>query len=553
MGGNSMDTASAIFGVQSIDYTALLPVLLVAGGALAVLLADLFLSAGRKPWLSWATIGVILAALVSELALWTSRTSIPRNTFCVPGVKGAAASALSCSYSVDNFTLTLQTLVLAATVLVVLMAPRRFKVPFGEYHFLLLSSLTGALVLAAARDFITITVALETLSLPAFALVGFGRRAGGEAALKFFLMSIASTAVMLFGISLVYGATGSVFFDRVNAGLSHVSAQGGAQAQVAGVGVVLTLVGFGFKISAVPFHFWTPEVYAGAPIPVAAYLSVVSKAAGFAGLILTVEAAFRPYLHSLAILLAVLAAVTMTVGNVIALRQRSAVRLLAWSTVAQAGYVLVPLAVSKSVQVSASVAYLVLYAVMNLGAFAVVSAVFGDSAHSEDGAAAELRLPSGGELASYRGMYRQRPRAAFALAFFLLCLAGLPPGVMGLFAKVAVFKAAMTGDVAWLAVIMAVNVVIALYYYLRWAAVLFDASLFGAAQLTTTGTGTLSAAPDSAAALAPTRTVPAVAPKLAVGIAFALAVVFSFWPNPALDAAQTWPWVVSSGPAATAR
>jgi NADH-quinone oxidoreductase subunit N len=156
-------------------------------------------------------------------------------------------------------------------------------------------------------------------------------------------------------------------------------------------------------------------------------------------------------------------------------------------------------------------------------------------------------------------MYGQRPRAALALAFFLLCLAGLPPGVMGLFAKVAVFKAAMTGDVAWLAVVMAVNVVIALYYYLRWAAVLFDVSLFGAARLTTTAApattpaGTLGATPDSAAALSPTRTLPTLAPKLAVGIAFALAVVFSFWPNPALDAVSTWPWVVSSGPVAAAR
>jgi NADH-quinone oxidoreductase subunit N len=542
---------SVIFGVQSIDYTALLPPLLTAGGALAVLLADLFLGSERKAWLAWGALGAVVAALVAEAVLWSERTKVPRNTFCVPGPKGASATALSCSYSVDNFTLTLQTLVLAATVLVVLMAPHRFKVPFGEYHFLLLSSLTGALVLVAARDFVTITVALETLSLPAFALVGFGRRAGGEAALKFFLMSIASTAVMLFGISLVYGATGSVFFDRVNAGLSHVSAAGGGQAQVAGVGVVLTLVGFGFKISAVPFHFWTPEVYAGAPIPIAAYLSVVSKAAGFAGLILAVELAFRPYLHSVGILLAVLAAVTMTVGNVIALRQRSAVRLLAWSTVAQAGYVLVPLAVSRSLQVSASVAYLVLYAVMNLGAFGVVSAVFG----SRD--AAGSSLTSGGELAAYRGMFRQRPRAALALGFFLLCLAGLPPGVMGLFAKVAVFKAAMTGDVAWLAVVMAVNVVIALYYYLRWAAVLFDVSLFGAARLTAASgsivPGAVTATPDSAAALAPTRTLPAAAPKLAVGIAFALAVVFSFWPNPALDATSTWPVVVGSGPVTVAR
>lgn len=539
---------STLFGVQAIDYTALLPALITAGGALAVLLTDLFLTRDRKPWLSWGALAVIVAALASELVLWVERTNgAPRNTFCLPGAKGATSAALSCSYSVDNFTLTLQTLALGATVLVVLMAPRRFKVPFGEYHFLLLSSLTGALVLVAARDFITITVALETLSLPAFALVGFGRGAGGEAALKFFLMSIASTAVMLFGISLVYGSTGSVFFDRVNAGLAHASALGGAQAQVAGVGVVLTLVGFGFKISAVPFHFWTPEVYAGAPIPIAAYLSVVSKAAGFAGLILAVELAFRPYLHAVGVLLAALAAVTMTLGNVIALRQRSAVRLLAWSTVAQAGYVLVPLAVSNSLQVSASVAYLVLYAVMNLGAFGVVSAAFGDAGSFGKAESARSQPASGGELAAYRGMFRSRPRAAIALAFFLLCLAGLPPGVMGLFAKVAVFKAAMTGDLTWLAVVMAVNVVIALYYYLRWAAVLFDVSLFGASQLTSTrraatgaATGALTAAPDSAAALAPTGALPALAPKLAVGIAFALAVVFSFWPNPALDAVGHW-------------
>jgi NADH-quinone oxidoreductase subunit N len=496
------------FGLQSIDYTALLPVLLTALGALGVLLGDLFLAEERKPWLSWATAAVLAAALAAETALWAGHTIVPRNTFCIPQDAGAPL----CSYSVDAFTLTLQTLALAATLLVVLMAPRRFEVPFGEYHFLVLSSLTGALVLVAARDFVTITVALETLSLPAFALVGFGRRAGGEAALKFFLMSIASTAVMLFGISLVYGTAGSVFFGPVDLGLAHVRELGGAQGPVAAAGVVLTLVGFGFKVSAVPFHFWTPEVYAGAPIPVAAYLSVVSKTAGFAGLILTVETAFRPYLHSVGILIAVLAAATMTVGNLVALRQRSAVRLLAWSTVAQAGYVLVPLAVSKSSQVSASVAYLVLYAVMNLGAFAVVSALFGEPA-SGVGAA----QPSGGELAAYRGLFRERPRAAVALAFFLLCLAGLPPGIMGLFAKVAVFKAAVTGDVVWLAVVTAVNVVIALYYYLRWAVLMFTA-------------------PEAATAALRPRAVPALAPRIAIGLALLLAVVFSFWPNPALDA-----------------
>jgi NADH-quinone oxidoreductase subunit N len=518
--------------IQSIDYTAILPVLIVAGGALILLVADLFLDDIDRPLLSWATAAILVAALIAQTVLWSERTAQPRQTFCLPS-PGSARLGL-CSYSVDNLSLTLQTLALGATLLVVLMAPRKFDVPFGEYHFLLLSSLAGALVLVAARDFVSATVALETLSLPAFALVGFGRRKGGEggeAALKFFLMSVASTAVMLFGISLVYGTTGSVYF----AGVQRAMAISGFHAPVFAVAAVLTLVGFGFKVSAVPFHFWTPEVYAGAPVPVAAYLSVVSKAAGFAGLILTVEIAFRTYLPSIATLIAVLAAITMSVGNLIALRQRSVVRLLAWSTVAQAGYVLVPLAVTswdgaqyatKAVinanqlgpAVAASVAYLVLYGVMNLGAFAVVSALAGPSG-------------SGGDLARYRGLYRDNPHAALPLAFFLLCLAGLPPGVMGLFAKVAVFKAAVSGDLVWLAVIMAVNVVIALFYYLRWAALLF----YGPE--TAPGAATPApAAPGVASTLAARPAALALAPRIAVVIALVLAVLFSFWPNPALDA-----------------
>jgi NADH-quinone oxidoreductase subunit N len=523
--------------IQSIDYTAILPVLIVAGGALILLVADLFLDDIDRPLLSWAAAGILVAALAAQTVLWAQRTSQPRQTFCLNGA--ASARIGLCSYSADNLSLTLQTLALAATLLVVLMAPRKYDVPFGEYHFLLLSSLTGALVLVAARDFVSVTVALETLSLPAFALVGLGRRAGGEAALKFFLMSVASTAIMLFGISLVYGTTGSVYF----AGIQRAMAATGFHAPVFAVAAVLTLVGFGFKISAVPFHFWTPEVYAGAPVPVAAYLSVVSKAAGFAGLILTVEIAFRSYLPSVATLIAVLAAVTMTVGNVIALRQRSAVRLLAWSTVAQAGYVLVPLAVTswdgapystKAIvsanglgpAVGASVAYLVLYTVMNLGAFGVVSTLATDG--------------SGGQLSRYRGLYRDNPQLALPMAFFLLCLAGLPPGVMGLFAKVAVFKAAVSGDLVWLAAIMAVNVVIALYYYLRWAAVMFAGPAEGGRPETAAALGGVvgsGAEGGGASAGSVIRPIPLpIAPRLAVAIALVLAVVFSFWPNPALDA-----------------
>jgi NADH-quinone oxidoreductase subunit N len=512
---------------QSIDYAAILPVLVVALGALLVLLADLFIDESRKPDLAWLTAGVVAIGLFAELGLWIGGVANkPRLTFCTTSHH---ANVLGCSYSADSFSLTIQTLLLAGTLLTVLMAPRRFKVPFGEYHFLILCSLTGALVMAAARDFITMTVALETLSLPAYALVGFGRRqtsqgrsdrtGGAEAALKFFLMSVASTAVMLFGISLVYGATGSVYFADIQAVL-HLS---GYHASILTTGMVLTLAGFAFKVSAVPFHFWTPEVYAGAPVPVAAYLSVVSKTAGFAGLILTLEIAFRTEIHNLGTLIAILAAVTMTVGNVVALRQRSAVRLLAWSTIGQAGYVLVPLAVTKwngadlsrvpvgaagdlGPAVTASVAYLVFYAAMNLGAFGVVSALGGS-------------LPGGGELADYRSLSSRQPRAAWPLGLFLLCLAGLPPGLMGLFAKVAVFRAVISGGLTWLAVIMAVNVVIALFYYLRWAAVLFAPT--GSADATTPD-----AAPHHSAL---SRSVP-LGPRLAVGLAFVVTVFFSVYP-----------------------
>ena len=524
---------------QSIDYAAVMPVLIVALGALGVLLTDLFTREERKGDLAWLTVAVVLIGLFAELGLWIGGAATkPRLTFCL---SSQHSTVLNCSYSADSFTLTIQTLLLAGTLLTVLMAPRRFNVPFGEYHFLILCSLTGALVMAAARDFITMTVALETLSLPAYALVGFGKRrsgevSGAEAALKFFLMSVASTAIMLFGISLVYGVTGSVYFVRIEAVLGLT----GYHASILTTGMVLTLAGFAFKISAVPFHFWTPEVYSGAPEPVAAYLSVVSKTAGFAGLILTLEIAFRTEMHNLGTLIAILAAVTMTLGNLVALRQRSAVRLLAWSTVAQAGYVLVPLAVTRwngtdlsgqsviragdlGPAVAASVAYLVFYAAMNLGAFGVVSALGGT-------------LPGGGELADYRSLSSRQPRAAWPLGLFLLCLAGLPPGLMGLFAKVAVFRAVISGGLTWLAVIMAVNVVIALFYYLRWAGALFAPAVPAAPTAPAvvpagaSATGEAEAAVPHRSPLA--RSVP-LGPRLAVGLALVVTIFFSLYPAPA--------------------
>ncbi|MBC6457742.1 NADH-quinone oxidoreductase subunit N [Actinomadura sp. HBU206391] len=446
--------------IQGIDYAAIAPVLIVAVTAVALLLADSFDVPRRLLGLGCA--GALLAGLVAVIALAFGRQ---RATFCLPsGLRGDGPP--SCSYVADDFALLFQVIVLGAAVIVVLLSFDEItasKLPAGEYYFLLLCSLVGALTLVAARDLVLLIVALETLTLPVFALVALRRYDGAasEAALKLFLISVISAAVMLFGISLVYGVTGAMHLDRVAVALARTPAD---LKPVAAVGVVMVIAGFAFKVAAVPFHFWAPDVYQGSPLPVAALLSVVSKAGGFAGLVITVAIGFPSYGYVWGPLIAVMAAVTMTVGNFVALRQRHAVRLLAWSSVAQSGYMLAPLAVGSRRlpdAVAATAAYVALYAVMNIGAFAVVAAV--------------ARRHARNLLTDYRGLARANPATAAALAFFLICLAGLPPGVMGLFAKIVVFRATVAGDVVWLAVVMAINTVIGLYYYLAWAVRLFAA------------------------------------------------------------------------------
>ncbi|MBD0738556.1 NADH-quinone oxidoreductase subunit N [Streptomyces sp. CBMA29] len=459
--------------VQSVDWTALAPAAIPAVLALVVLVADLFLPKARKELLAWITVAGLALAALALIPLRAGRHA----TFCVTVVHPGAetgppalpAGGGGCSYAADHFTLVVQALVLGGALLTALLSVNtQDDIPAGEYWFLLLASASGAALLPASRDLATLIVALEVATLPAFALVGLrrGDKLSSEAALKFFLSSVTATAVSLLGISFVYAATGTMHLAAVADGLTHAPAQ---LVTVAKVGAALTLVGFAFKLAAAPFHFWVPDTYAGAPLPVAAYLSVVGKAAGFSGLILASVIAFKPYHDVWGPAFGVLAALTMTVGNVGALRQRpdverGAVRLLAWSSIGQAGYLLVPLAAASSAadpahEIGTTVAYALMYAVVNLGAFAVAALV--------------SRTAPQGRLSDYRGLYATRPLAALALGFFLLCLAGLPPGVIGLFAKVAVFSSAVGAQHGWLAVIMAVNVVIALVYYLRWTALLF--------------------------------------------------------------------------------
>ncbi|MFD3869716.1 NADH-quinone oxidoreductase subunit N [Streptomyces sp. NPDC058623] len=445
--------------VQSVDWLAITPVVVPAAVALLVLVADLFLPEGRKPLLGWISVAGLAAATASLLPLRAG----DRTTFCLTDAPTA------CSYTADHFALVVQFLVLAGALVTALMsvtAVRETRMPAGEYWFLLLSSAAGAALLPAARDLATLIVALEVASLPAFALVGMrrGDRLSSEAALKFFLSSVTATAVSLLGVAFVYAATGSLHLERVADRLEDVPAQFDTLAMA---GVALTLVGFAFKTAAVPFHFWVPDTYVGAPLPIAGYLSVIGKAVGFTGLILVTVIAFPAYSDIWGPALAILAALTMTLGNAAALRQsvdrpHSAVRLLAWSSVGQAGYLLVPIAAaaySERDQIGSTVAYALMYGAVNLGAFAVAALV--------------ARTKPLHRIADYRGLWAERPFAALALAFFLLCLAGLPPGIIGLFAKVTVFRSAVDAGLGWLAVVMAANVVVALYYYLRWTALLF--------------------------------------------------------------------------------
>jgi NADH-quinone oxidoreductase subunit N len=487
---------------QHVNLVALLPVLIIAGAALLVLVADLFWAPAQR-WLAvpLSLVGV-LAALVSAIAL---AGPTPRTTFCLtPG---------ACSYDEDRFAVAFQVIVLASTIVVLLLGRHELadsRLPAGEYHFLLLASVVGALTMAASRDLLSLLVSLEVVSLPAFVLVGLRRddARSAEAALKFFLISVIATAVTLMGMSLVYGVTGSLQLDQIAAALAQPS----SRQPVTSAAIVLTLAGFAFKVSAVPFHAWVPDTYQGAPVPVAAFLSVVSKTAGFAGLVLLLLVGFRPYADVWGPIVAALAVLTMTAGNLVALRQRHAVRLLAWSSVAQAGYILVPLGVAashygRSVTLdqaeSALLAYLAIYAAMNLGAFGCVIA-------------AGRRSP-GQLLGDYRGLASRQPLLAVALAFFLAALAGLPPAVAGLFAKLTVFRAVIDGHLPWLAAVMAVNTVIALYYYAAWAFALFG--------------------PTSLEPAVPTRTIPSFV-TAAIGVTAAVTIALSVYPEWVLRAAD---------------
>jgi NADH-quinone oxidoreductase subunit N len=436
--------AASGFTAPNLDYHALAPDIILTGVVVAILLADLVIGETRKVLVTnLAGIGV-LAALIPVITL---------------AVDGADRSMFGGAYVVDNFALLLKATFLIAGYVVLLMSTNYIAdgdYYEGEYSFLLLSSLLGMTVMASSRDLITIFVALELLSIPAYMLAGWRKRdvKSNEAMLKYYLLGVLASAVMLYGMSLVFGATGTTVLDAIRENLPAED-----PAAIVSVGIFFIIVGFAFKISAVPFHFWAPDTYEGAPTPVTAFLSVASKTAGFVALFQLVFIGFLGQEEVWGPLFWVLAALTMTVGNLIALRQTNIVRMLAYSSVAQAGYMLVPFAVAGDSEKAlhsaqtATIVYLLIYAAMNLGAFAVVIAL--------------ARKTRSGEISSYGGMLGYAPGLTVLMTIFLFSLAGIPP-LGGWFAKLYIFRAAIdagTSSSVVLAVIAGVNSVIALFYY----------------------------------------------------------------------------------------
>jgi NADH-quinone oxidoreductase subunit N len=442
----SLLAAAAEFTAPTIDYHALAPEIILAAGICLVLLVDLFVEE-RQRWITSTLTGMVLLAAF-----------IPVVTLSVIG--GDVRSLFDGRYVIDEFALVVKALFLLAGYVVVLLSSNEVEEGHyhqGEYYVLLLASITGMVMMGSARDLVSIFVALEFLSIPAYMLAAWRKRdrKSNEAGVKYYLLGVFASAVMLYGMSLLYGVTGTTLLTDIGPAITLDGNIGGVEV----VAVAFVLIGFAFKVSAVPFHQWAPDVYEGAPTPVTAFLSVASKAAGFVALVTLVYLAFPNASDVYQPLLWVLAVLSMTVGNLLALRQTNIVRMLAYSSISQGGFILMPLAVAGAgttaeTSLKAVVVYLVIYAATNLGAFAVVIAV--------------ARKTRSGEISSYGGLFSYAPALGVLMTVFMASLAGIPP-LGGWYAKFGAFKAALDAGNGWgysIAIIGAVNAVIAAAYYI---------------------------------------------------------------------------------------
>ena len=430
---------------MAIDFGAIAPELALTITSFVVLFLDLNLRGDAKQLVNpVAMIGTVVSIVFTAM-LW-----------------GSDRSSFGGTFVVTEYAVVFKLVFLGALLAILGISWRYFaETRFfqGEYYFLLLVSFIGMLVMPSARDLLVLFIALETVSIPAFVMAGLRKRDlySSEAAIKFFLIGVLSVALMLFGMSIIYGFTGTTHLTGI---AEWLGANDPTPLLLASV--MLVIVGFGFKVSAVPFHFWAPDTYAGAPMPVAAMLAVASKAAGFAGLMAVTFIAFEPLADVWAPAMGILAILTMTLGNLVALQQQDIVRLLAYSSVAQAGYMLIPFGLARSGDVAVNDAavqavlfYIASYAVMNIGAFGVAIAI--------------NRRTGQRAIANFSGLGQRSPVMAVSMTVFLISLGGLPPTV-GLWAKFAIIQAAAEASTVFgfvMVAFLAVNSVIAFFYYLR--------------------------------------------------------------------------------------
>lgn len=429
----------------TIDWHAIAPELVLVAGINLVLLIDLWLDESKK-WAMATLTGFVMLGAV-----------IPVVTLAVLG--GDVRDAIfDGRYVVDEYALILKALFLLVGYVVVLLSQNELEEGGyyqGEFYVLLLVSVLGMVMMASSRDLLSVFVALELLSIPAYMMAAWRKRdvKSNEAGVKYYLLGVFASGVLLYGMSFLYGTTGSTKLTEIGAALS------GDLTGMQVLAVVFVVSGFAFKISAVPFHTWAPDTYEGAPTPVTAFLSVASKSAGFVALLTVLylglygaDEVYGPFIW-------VMAALTMTVGNMVALRQTNIVRMLAYSSVSQGGFILMPLAVMGTgvaeSSLKAVVIYLLIYAFSNLGAFAVIIAV--------------ARKTRSGEISSFGGLISYAPGLGVLMTIFMASLAGIPP--LGIWiAKLQAFKAlidAGSTSAYVLALIAAVNTVIAAGYYMR--------------------------------------------------------------------------------------
>jgi NADH-quinone oxidoreductase subunit N len=415
------------------------PLLIVSIVGILLLLVDLVLPHGKKHLSAYLALAGVLYAMVRSAAQW-----------------GMSETGYSGMAVLDNLSTLFNLLFLGSTGVVILLSMpflRRDNVEHSEYYSLLLFATVGMMILASSLDLITLFLGIEVLSISLYILAGYRRDsdASNEAAMKYFLLGAFASSVLLYGIALVYGAVGTTNLARI------AEAAGGAAGSVPEgllfAGVALILVGLAFKVAAAPFHMWTPDVYEGAPTPITAFLSAGPKAAAFAAILRVFLVGFGPIQAEWDTILTVIAALTMTIGNVAAIAQTNVKRMLAYSSIAHSGYVLIGVVSGGPTGGTAAVFYLIAYVAMNLGAFAVIVLL-------------EHKGQRGEELRDYGGLGFRYPVIGALLSLFMISLSGIPPTV-GFTGKLYLFGAAVQSGHIALAVIGVLNSAISVFYYLR--------------------------------------------------------------------------------------